>query len=95
MFDELNKGNIGAQVLCSDGNQGRKVLRLFCHPFDYGENELGDEGDPDLGPDSVFTVRQKIFEFEVLLQLLEKHFYYPSIFIQLGNGLGRYVHQIG
>lgn len=62
--------------------------------MDHNE-QIGDEGNPDLDLDGVGALTIKVFQCEVLLQLLEEQLDLPSPLIDLRDFLRIHLHVIG
>lgn len=59
------------------------------------QQQIAEQGAPDLPTDGICTVAQKVGEFEGLLDLLEKDFNGPAGTVKIGNAAGALVHIIG
>ena len=63
--------------------------------LDNCHKAIGCNGCTDLYPDSVLRSTPELFDFEVLLEPLEKQLYLPSVLVEVGYLLGCKVHRIG
>ena len=67
-----------------------------CKPSFVDHNEqISDEGNPDLDLDGVGALTIKVFQWEVLLQLLEEQLDLPSPPIDLHDFLRVHLHVVG
>ena len=55
-------------------------------------NQIGEQGHPDLSEDSVFAGTDERLNLQVLLYPLEKQLDFPARFINIRNGFGVQIH---
>ena len=67
------------------GKQARKAMRPLADICDESEQDIQQQGGPELPTDGIFGVTEEVTDFESLLDLLEKGFDGPAASIQVGH----------
>lgn len=63
--------------------------------MDDREDQIGDQHHPNLRFDTLWAVREKVAQLEVLFDFLEKGLNLPAILVEQYNSLGLKLKQIG
>ena len=67
----------------------------FGPEFQEGKEQVHDQGDPDLREHRIEGRAEECFDFEVLLDPLEKDLDLPTGLVSIGDGLGGQVEVVG
>lgn len=67
----------------------RTIQRVVCHPNCYSDKQIGADGNPNLGVNSIASGSVKGLDFKVLFDPLEEQLDVPSFPIEFGYGDGR------
>ena len=79
MIKEAVEIHIVHQCYPDHCGQARKAPRAYEPPPHYHEQQVGDQRYPKLYLDGIGTLSIEVFEWKVLLYLLEQQFYGPSL----------------